>query len=478
MKPVSLMLQIDSKLNVLWAGPELIQLFPELDSFEKRQIAVFELFKSSDKNFKLFYRWISSTESEEVKFNLNLSNTAEDQVEVMAWKSGDLIYLRLIPKADSTIKLDFEKSFWTYFSKSFPGGFVFLNNANSIFEVSQALINNLRLSDSNGIQYSKKALLGKNFFDLLSLKSEDISSLFLENLNESKDKGEVHEIAEPVVFEDKQYKVFISKVSEEGVKMGACLYLIDVSKEFLQQQELEMQRVQLFNSSKLASLGEMAGGIAHEINNPLAIISASTLLLKKVMVANGFEDVKLDSLVDNIEKTTSRISKIIVGLRSITGNEEVSGLKDTPLSALIENSLSVCQERFKSQGILVEQIFSGCNLEDTIYCNEVQISQVLLNLITNSSHALEEIDEKWIKVEIKREEGLFTFSVIDSGTGITDEVSDKMFNPFFTSKAVGKGTGLGLSISKKIAEKHGGKLYLDSNSKNTKFIIELPVSEQ
>jgi signal transduction histidine kinase len=474
MKPVSLMLQIDKKLNILWAGPELKDLFPKLESFKDKEIAIFDLFNSSDKQFKPFYRWISSTESAEVKFNLILNNEDKEAVNVGAWKSGDLNYLKINPVVEKTAKLDFENSFWSYFSKSFPGGFVFLNNANDIFEISQALINNLRLSDPNGIQYSKKALLGKNFFDLLSLKSKKVADLFLDNLNNTKSMGEIHEVSDPVLLENKHFKIFISKVTEEGVKMGACLYLIDVSKEFLQRRELEAQRQQLFNSSKLASLGEMAGGIAHEINNPLAIISTSTILLKKVIKVKGFEDLKLESLVNNIEKTTERISKIILGLRSITGNEELSELNVIPLSTIIENSLSVCQEKFKADGIIIEKVTSGCSFDDTIYCNDVQISQVLLNLVTNSSHALELLDEKWIRLEISQEEDKFKFSVTDSGTGINTDISDEIFNPFFSSKEVGKGTGLGLSISKQIAEKHGGELYLDRNSKNTKFTLELP----
>ncbi len=106
-----------------------------------------------------------------------------------------------------------------------------------------------------------------------------------------------------------------------------------------------------------------------------------------------------------------------------------------------------------------------------------QISQVLLNLLNNSFDAIEERAEKWIRVrfEINSNKKILIIKVTDSGDGIPNEIVHKMMNPFFTTKDIGKGTGLGLSISKGIIEEHGGHLIYNAQSKNTEFVVELPI---
>jgi C4-dicarboxylate-specific signal transduction histidine kinase len=107
----------------------------------------------------------------------------------------------------------------------------------------------------------------------------------------------------------------------------------------------------------------------------------------------------------------------------------------------------------------------------------VQISQVLLNLISNACDAIAERDEKWIRIGAERKNGLVSIYVMDSGTGIPETVREKMFQPFFTTKEIGKGTGLGLSISTGILDAHNGSLSIDSTKPNTCFVVQLPESQ-
>lgn len=116
------------------------------------------------------------------------------------------------------------------------------------------------------------------------------------------------------------------------------------------------------------------------------------------------------------------------------------------------------------------------NLEKSspLICRPSELSRVFLNLLNNAFDAVANLPEKWIKVDISDSDTCTEISVTDSGHGISKEVSDKMFNPFFTTKETGKGTGLGLSISVAIVQVHNGKMYLDSECPNTRFVVEIP----
>lgn len=104
-----------------------------------------------------------------------------------------------------------------------------------------------------------------------------------------------------------------------------------------------------------------------------------------------------------------------------------------------------------------------------------QLSQVILNLISNAVDAIMHQPEKWVELKITLQNEMIIFSVTDSGNGIPKEVAEKIMQPFFTTKEIGKGTGLGLSISKGIVEDHQGKFYYDENCKNTRFCVEIPI---
>ena len=106
--------------------------------------------------------------------------------------------------------------------------------------------------------------------------------------------------------------------------------------------------------------------------------------------------------------------------------------------------------------------------------DQVQLSQVFINLLNNSYDALCDAQNKWIKIELKESDTEFLISFIDNGAGIQEDIKQKIFNPFFTTKEFGKGTGLGLGISKAIMEKHNGELLLDSTHPHTCFIVKLP----
>lgn len=236
------------------------------------------------------------------------------------------------------------------------------------------------------------------------------------------------------------------------------------------QDELEYQRHQAIQASKLSSLGEMASGIAHEINNPLTIISALATRTKKNLKDAGIPRESSLEYQEKIIATVDRIAKIIRGLRSFSRDSNGDQIGRQKISEIIEMTLDLCQERLKDKGIAV-RLDSVINVE--IDCREVQIVQVLVNLINNSLDVVNSLDEKWIHISTWEGNDNVYIRITDSGKGIDEDVVEKMMMPFFTTKEIGKGTGLGLSISKGIIEAHHGKFYYHKFENHTSFVIEL-----
>jgi len=238
--------------------------------------------------------------------------------------------------------------------------------------------------------------------------------------------------------------------------------------------QIEQHRTNLISSSKLASLGEMASGVAHEINNPLAIIIGySRILLNAARKQDDNAQELMLQLLPQIDLTVGRISRIVQGLQSFSRDGSKDKLENKTLNEVISKTLTFCQEKFNHSEIPVEIDIKPENLE--IYCSETQFSQVVLNLLNNSYSAIKNSEEKWIKINCFIDNNQIVIKFIDSGKGIPTHIQEKIMQPFFTTKDPNEGTGLGLSISSTIIEKHGGKLFYQNESSNTTFEIHLPL---
>lgn len=249
---------------------------------------------------------------------------------------------------------------------------------------------------------------------------------------------------------------------------------LDISKDIMNEKIIKDQEALLFTKSKLSALGEMAAGIAHEINNPLAIIAVSVSAVRR-MAANGLQNTpRFKEVLDDVDSTVFRITKIVMGLRNISRDAANEEFQQCKLKACMEDVLSVCSEKFRGHGINLQVVMPTDIAEVEVQLLRVQFSQVLLNLLNNSFDELEKLNEKWIRVTVSLESDNIKIVVTDSGKGIPISVQEKIFLPFFTTKEVGKGTGLGLSVSHTIIQKHGGKFYVDNNSPNTSFVVSIP----
>lgn len=215
--------------------------------------------------------------------------------------------------------------------------------------------------------------------------------------------------------------------------------------------------------------------IAHEINNPLAIIQGKASLLLKLIRSRKFNTETGTAHLAVIIKTTERISKIIIGLKSFSRNGDKDHMILTETSVMLENVFNLCADKFKSNNVKLE-IKTAPTLN--LLCRSVQLEQVLVNLLGNACDAVSSLPEKWVQIDFRVTADQLQILVTDSGKGIAPDVLEKMMQPFFTTKEIGKGTGLGLSISKSIIEDHHGCLLYDATSPNTCFVIELPLESQ
>lgn len=237
--------------------------------------------------------------------------------------------------------------------------------------------------------------------------------------------------------------------------------------------EKEKMQEQAFFNKNLISLGEMAAGIAHEINNPLTIIRGNAKVIQKTIEKLEIQDEKLFSRIEKINTMIERTSKIVDSLRVLSRDGSLDELGIFTINQALDDVLALVQERLNSKEVKFELNCPDENKTLSVYGVQIQLAQVLVNLINNAFDAVKELDEKWVKLNIFADETYVYIEVIDSGHGISQSLAEQIFTPFFTTKDVGEGTGLGLSLCHQILKKMNGQIRINQESKNTCFEIKI-----
>ncbi|WP_372986908.1 sensor histidine kinase [Marinobacter sp.] len=259
---------------------------------------------------------------------------------------------------------------------------------------------------------------------------------------------------------------------------------------------LEQANQQLLQSEKLAAIGQLAAGVAHEINNPVGYVYSNlqTLdtylndlfrLTEAVDSARSLDDLRLikqnidydylrDDLRDLLAESREgieRVKTIIAAMKDFSHIEE-EAFKPADIHRGIETTLNVVNNELKYKAEVVREFDELPEVE----CIISQINQVVMNLLVNAAHAIESFGR--ITIRTRQEGDHVIIEVHDTGKGISPEHRHRIFEPFFTTKPVGKGTGLGLSLSFNIIEKHKGSLDVDSTpGEGTCFRLTLPVTQ-
>ncbi|MGZ5279192.1 MAG: PAS domain-containing sensor histidine kinase [Pseudobdellovibrionaceae bacterium] len=279
------------------------------------------------------------------------------------------------------------------------------------------------------------------------------------------------------VIDSQGQTLYIEAHSNPYVGDNGCTYwdgmFQDLSKLKEHEKLFREQSEKMHQAARLVSLGEMAGGVAHEINTPLGAIGILSEVAIREIEKKGANKPKVIAQLNQINDMVFRISKIVKAMRSYARKDSDDRHERTSFHSIVDEVLSVCSHRLKQEQIK----FDSCKLPKDLYldCHSIQISQILMNLINNSCDAIKDLDEKWIQIQIHSStDQSLEISFSDSGTGIPPDVAEKLFESFFTTKGPKEGTGLGLSMSKNMMKSHGGDLILNSNSKNTCFILKFP----
>ena len=242
---------------------------------------------------------------------------------------------------------------------------------------------------------------------------------------------------------------------------------------------------QLIQASKMATLGEMATGVAHELNQPLSVIkTSSSFIIKKVRKNETIQDEILKTMAEEIDSHVDRASKIINHMREFGRKSDVK--KETVLiNETLEKALEIFRQQLKLREInIVKELEKDL---PPILADPNRLEQVFINLLINARDAIEEKSGKTDQVCVTKEiflgtslkNGMVNVEVKDTGTGIPKPILDKIFEPFFTTKNVGKGTGLGLSISYGILQDYGGRIKVETTEgEGSTFIIQFPVLDK
>jgi len=265
----------------------------------------------------------------------------------------------------------------------------------------------------------------------------------------------------------REYAIAIAKGLAEN---DMCLpYLIDKLEKAYK--ELSDTQDQLQSAEKLASIGQLAAGVAHEINNPLGTILLYTSLLKKEVKKNQDDSQSLEDL-ELIAQETNRCKNIVSNLLNFARQGKLH-ITEFDISDLINSILKTIRIKPEYKGILFS---TECKAYDTtIEGDSDQLRQVFINVITNACEALTESETKKINIKISSTDSEFTIEISDTGAGIPKENMGKLFTPFFTTKKMGKGTGLGLAIVYGIIKMHRGEIRaVSEQGQGSTFIIRLP----
>jgi len=304
----------------------------------------------------------------------------------------------------------------------------------------------------------------------------------------------------------------MSSVSQESSPKGRYFItsLLDISQRKKIEEEKSDLLIQLTQADKLASIGQLAAGIAHEINNPVGYVTSNlnsleeylsdiqelikldqTLIkrLDNVTLPGGVaemagkirkyaRDIDLDFLQEDITELIKdcidgldRIKKIVIDLKDFAhpGKKDI---EPVDINACIETTLNVAANELKYK----TKVYKDLKVVPLINGIPQQLNQVLLNILVNAAQAIEKTGE--IRIKTWQEDNDVFLAVSDTGCGIDPENIPKIFDPFFTTKEVGKGTGLGMNIAYNIIQQHGGNITVESEKgKETTFTVSLPVPE-
>ncbi len=314
---------------------------------------------------------------------------------------------------------------------------------------------------------SKEGVLAQNYHDISTWRTSGLYEVALESLKAGeKAKHEMNIIStfgKPLFIECHLAPITVKD------KQHLLLMITDLTEQ-------KALQAQMIEQSKMATLGEMATGIAHELNQPLNVMRMAVNNIQRKQRKDQVNQVYLEEKLEKVENQIERASAIIDHMRIFGRKSETSPVPLNP-NAMIEAALGLIGEQLRLSDINVQVDAPETCLPFNGY--QVQIEQVLLNILGNAQDELRDVEgKKEIFITVRQNAGLITIQIEDTGRGIPEDVLPRVFEPFFTTKEIGAGTGLGLSISYGIITDMGGVIEASNTDKGARFTITLPASSE
>jgi histidine kinase len=317
--------------------------------------------------------------------------------------------------------------------------------------------------------YAPESVIQKSFLDLFHSEDKTFYAF----------KLRIASVLNQVKHKDHTGKTLFVNIRVSPSEHAGREVLLVTTSDITKRLEAEQQLIQ---ASKMATLGEMATGVAHELNQPLSVIkTASSFFIKKIEKQEPIPNDTLITMLTKIDGNVDRASKIINHMRQFARKTEIQTEK-IQLNEVLQNAFEIFSQQLKVRGI--EVVWDIEEKLPKINADPGRLEQVFINLLLNARDAIE---EKWLLTAQTKGEGTITLhtgikehrvicEICDTGTGIPAEIANKIFEPFFTTKEVGKGTGLGLSISYGIVKDCNGTIAAVSNEdRGTCFVLTFPI---
>ncbi|MBQ49228.1 MAG: hypothetical protein CMP10_17760 [Zetaproteobacteria bacterium] len=323
---------------------------------------------------------------------------------------------------------------------------------------------------------SKDSVNWHTFWDFCQILSPAYRSDFQDQINDSLKTGKPGNIDVTAKGdEEKWYHISWKTESVSNVVVRVYGIIRDISQEKRSENTIASQEVELVSRSRLAAVGQLAAGVAHEINNPLAIVVVNMRILQGRAKQNTLKSKDIRRILPMMENGVKRVSNIVAGLLHFSRNESFSLMSPINIYQIIEETIFLFNGDFKKEKIEID--FSEMNSESIVLGKAIDLKHIMLSLIKNAEEFLirENVESPKIKIESQlNANGYLSLMISNNGPKITQEISEKVFQPFFTTKEVGAGTGLGMSVSYAMMQEHNGNMYVDMNKNYTTFVLEFP----
>lgn len=316
--------------------------------------------------------------------------------------------------------------------------------------------------------------------DVLGKRTADYLGIEMTNMIKQHDQkvlttGKGHTFEEKIYWDAKTYSIFHTVRfpfrDNSGKIVGVCAVSVDITEEIELRKLQQQERDRLIHFSKLASIGVLAGEIAHEIKNPLTILKGNCMIIQSLLSEKNVDGKMVIKHLETADRTIMKMDQLVKSLTLLSQDSAKEEFSEFQFIDLIEDVKSLCLLHRRKVQFDFSQYENGFE-NVVLHGNRIQISEVLLNVIAHAIESMKSTSEPQVKVSSKLEDGMLWIRIYDNGPGVPPGQEEKIFEPFYISP---DNSTLGLSVSRRIMLQHKGELIYEIDKEGHCFIVKLPV---